>query len=84
MEMTRQKGFTLIELMIGLVLMAIILTIAYLAQGLAADRIMEPSNTEPRSLMAIAVQFGAIIRDISRRVTMEKELRLAEDRGAKL
>ena len=41
--------------------LAVILAIAYLAQGLAADRIMEPSDTQPRSLMAIAVQFGAII-----------------------
>jgi hypothetical protein len=41
--------------------LAIILAIAYLAQGLAADRIMEPSDTQPASLLAIAVQFGAII-----------------------
>lgn len=40
--------------------LAVILTIAYLAQGLVADRIMEPSDTQPRSLVAIALQFGVI------------------------
>lgn len=40
--------------------LAVILAIAYLGQGLAADRIMEPSDTQPRSLVAIALQFGVI------------------------
>ncbi len=41
--------------------LALLLAVAYLAQGLIADRIMDPANTQPRSLLAIAVQFGAVI-----------------------
>jgi hypothetical protein len=40
--------------------LAFMLAIAYLAQGLMADRIMDETDTAPRSLLAIAVQFGAI------------------------
>ena len=40
--------------------LAFMLVIAYLAQGLMADRIMDEMDTAPRSLIAIAVQFGAI------------------------
>ena len=41
--------------------LALMLAFAYLAQGLMADRVMDPSDTQPRSLLAIAVQFGAVI-----------------------
>lgn len=36
------------------------LTIAYIAQGFVADGILGESDGAPRSLLAIAIQFGAI------------------------
>ena len=39
---------------------AVLLTIVYLAQGLMADRVMDGDNAAPRSMVAIAVQFGLI------------------------
>ena len=40
--------------------LAVMLTAAYLVQGMMADRIMDGSDAAPRSLVAIAVQFGLI------------------------
>jgi hypothetical protein len=53
--------------------LALMLAIAYLAQGLVADRIMDSSDAQPRSLVAIAVQFGVItillrMRNLAERV----------------
>lgn len=40
--------------------LAFTLAIAYLLQGMVIDRALEGADTSPRSLLAIAVQFGAI------------------------
>lgn len=40
--------------------LALMLTAAYLAQGMWADRIMDGADAAPRSVIAIAIQFGAI------------------------
>ena len=52
---------------------ALLLAIAYFGQGLLADRIMDSSDAQPRSLVAIAVQFGIItvllrMRNLAERV----------------
>jgi hypothetical protein len=41
--------------------LAVLLATAWLAQGLVTDRILGDSESAPRTLLAIAVQFGAII-----------------------
>jgi hypothetical protein len=53
--------------------LALMLATAYLAQGLMADRIMVGSDAAPRSVVAIAVQFGLItallrLRNLAARV----------------
>ncbi len=40
--------------------LTLILAIAYLAQGFFADRILDETNTAPRSMVAILVQFAII------------------------
>lgn len=41
--------------------LALVLALAYVGQGFFADRILGEPDTAPRSLIAIAVQFGTII-----------------------
>ena len=41
--------------------LAIALVVAWLAQGLLADRILNEADSTPRSLLALAVQFAAAI-----------------------
>lgn len=41
-------------------MLAIALSVAYLAQGLYADQLLGDGDGGPRSLLAIAVQFGVI------------------------
>jgi hypothetical protein len=53
--------------------LALMLGAAYLAQGMWADRIMDGPDAAPRSVVAIAVQFGAVmillqLRHLSARV----------------
>lgn len=40
--------------------LALVLALAYALQGLAADRALDAADGAPRSLVAIAVQFGVI------------------------
>lgn len=40
--------------------LALVLATVYLAQGLIADRVMDGHDAAPRSVVAIAVQFGLI------------------------
>ena len=48
------------------------LALAYLAQGIFADRALGDADGEPRSLLAIAVQFGAIAALLSLRNLSER------------
>ena len=41
--------------------LAVLLAAAWLAQGLVTDRLLGDSESAPRTVLAIAVQFGAII-----------------------
>jgi hypothetical protein len=41
--------------------LAVILSVAWLAQGLLTDRALDDADSAPRSLLAILVQFGAVI-----------------------
>ena len=40
---------------------ALILSVAWLAQGLLTDRVLDEAESAPRSLFAVLVQFGAVI-----------------------
>jgi peptidoglycan/LPS O-acetylase OafA/YrhL len=48
-------------------LVAVGLTVAYFAQGLYADQLLGQGDGGPRSLVAIAVQFGVIVALLKRR-----------------
>jgi len=41
--------------------LAVLLAAAWLAQGLVTDRLLGDAESAPRTVLAIAVQFGAII-----------------------
>jgi hypothetical protein len=41
--------------------LAVALTLAWLAQGMLSDRVLDGADSAPRSLLAVAVQFAAVI-----------------------
>jgi hypothetical protein len=41
--------------------LAVVLALAYVLQGLAADRVLDGADSTPRSLVAIALQFVVIV-----------------------
>jgi len=41
--------------------LALLLSVAWLAQGLVTDQLLDDAGSAPRSLLAVLVQFGAVI-----------------------
>ncbi len=47
--------------------LALLLSVAWLAQGLVTDQLLDDTGSAPRSLLAVLVQFGAVIALLSLR-----------------